>query len=90
MESYATVLGSHTVAQPQPIDRQWRSADELLREYPVHTIGNYFMLTTGQILTDVDGATKVWSVDDLAWRMLAANISFPLYAEGITRGYVRR
>jgi acid phosphatase len=52
------------------------------------SIGNYFMLTTGQILTNNDNSTKVWNVDNLARRMLAANISFRIYAEGISRGYV--
>ncbi len=52
------------------------------------SIGNYFMLTTGQLLTNDDSSTKVWNVDNLARHMLAANISFRIYAEGITRGYV--
>jgi phospholipase C len=52
------------------------------------SIGNYFMLTTGQLLTTDDNSTKVWNVDNLARRMLAASISFRIYAEGITQGYV--
>jgi phosphoesterase family protein len=52
------------------------------------SIGNYFMLTTGQLLTNNDDSTKVWNVDNLARRMLAANIPFRIYAEGISRGYV--
>jgi phosphatidylinositol-3-phosphatase len=52
------------------------------------SIGNYFMLTTGQLLTNDDSSTMVWDVDNLARRMLAANIPFRIYAEGITRGYV--
>ena len=52
------------------------------------SIGNYFMLTTGQILTTDDNSTTVWNVDNLARRMLAANIPFRIYAEGITQGYV--
>ena len=52
------------------------------------SIGNYFMLTTGQLLTNNDYSTTVWNVDNLARRMLAANIPFKIYAEGISRGYV--
>ena len=36
------------------------------------SIGNYFMLTTGQILTNDDTSTTVWNVDNLARRMLAS------------------
>ena len=52
------------------------------------SIGNYFMLTTGQLLTTDDNSTTVWNVDNIARRMLAANVSFRIYAEGITQGYV--
>jgi hypothetical protein len=52
------------------------------------SIGNYFMLTTGQLLTTNDSSTTVWDVDNIARRMLAANVSFRIYAEGISRGYV--
>jgi acid phosphatase len=52
------------------------------------SIGNYFMLTTGQILTNNDSSTKVWNVDNLARRLLAAKVPFRIYAEGISRGYV--
>jgi phosphatidylinositol-3-phosphatase len=52
------------------------------------SIGNYFMLTTGQLLTNDDKSNTVWNVDNLARRMLAASIPFRIYAEGITQGYV--
>ena len=52
------------------------------------SIGNYFMLTTGKVLTNNDLSTTVWDVDNLARHMLAAKIPFRIYAEGITRGYV--
>ncbi|HEV2135460.1 MAG TPA: alkaline phosphatase family protein [Terracidiphilus sp.] len=52
------------------------------------SIGNYFMLTTGQILTTDDSSTQVWNVDNVVRRMLAANVSFRVYAEGITQGYL--
>lgn len=52
------------------------------------SLPNYFMLTTGQAVTHNDNSTQVWNVDNLARRMLAAKVSFKIYAEGITRGYV--
>jgi acid phosphatase len=52
------------------------------------SIGNYLMLTTGQILTNDDSSTQVWNVDNVARRMLVSGVSFRVYAEGITQGYV--
>ncbi len=51
------------------------------------SIGNYFMLTTGQILTNNDSSSTIWNVDNLARRMLKAGVSFRIYAEGISQGY---
>jgi acid phosphatase len=52
------------------------------------SIGNYFMLTTGQTLTVDDNSTKVWNVDNIARHMISAGVSFRIYAEGATQGYV--
>ncbi len=52
------------------------------------SIGNYFMLTTGQLLTTDDSSIAVWDVDNIARRMLASGVSFKVYAEGITQGYL--
>lgn len=52
------------------------------------SIPNYFMLTTGQTVTFDDNSTTIWDVDNIARRMLAANVSFKVYAEGISRGYL--
>ena len=51
------------------------------------SIGNYFELTTGQTLTRDDTSTQIWDVDNIARRMLAAGVSFRVYAEGVPRGY---
>lgn len=86
-QSYPTIVG----------DANWPNLNTLIgngalaTNYYANThpsIGNYFMLTTGQILTNDDSSTQVWNVDNLARRMLAANVSFRIYAEGITQGYV--
>jgi acid phosphatase len=52
------------------------------------SIGNYFMLTTGQTVTTDDNSTTVWDVDNIARRMLANNVTFKVYAEGIHQGYL--
>lgn len=87
-QSYSTVVGNTT---------DWPSLNSLIANGALPTnyyanthpsIGNYFMLTTGQILTNNDSSTTVWNVDSIARRMLSAGVSFRIYAEGITRGYV--
>lgn len=88
-QSYSTVVGDTS---------NWPSLNSLIRNGALATnyyanvhpsIGNYFMLTTGQILTTNDSSTKVWNVDNIARRMLAAGVSFKIYAESIPEaGYL--
>ncbi len=87
-QGYPTVVGNTT---------DWPNLNSLIANGALPTnyyanthpsIGNYFMLTTGQILTNDDTSTTVWNVDNMARRMLASGISFKVYAEGITQGYV--
>ena len=87
-QSYATVVRNTT---DWPNLNTLISNGALATNYYANThpsIGNYFMLTTGQLLTNDDQSTTVWTVDNIARRMLAANIPFKIYAEGITQGYV--
>ena len=86
--SYSSVVGQTT---------EWPNLNNLISNGALATnyygnthpsIGNYFMLTTGQILTNNDNSTTVWNVDNIARRMLSAGVSFRIYAEGITQGYV--
>jgi len=87
-QSYATVVRNTT---DWPNLNNLISNGALATNYYANThpsIGNYFMLTTGQLLTNDDQSTTVWTVDNIARRMLAANIPFRIYAEGITQGYV--
>jgi phospholipase C len=85
---YSSVVGDTTM---------WPNLNHLIKEgsLPTHyyanahpSIGDYFMLTTGQILTTNDNSTKVWNVANIARQMLASGVSFRIYAEGIPRGYV--
>ena len=87
-QSYSTVVGN-TVS--------WAHLNALIAKGALPTnyyadahpsIGNYFMLTTGQLLTSDDSSTTVWNVDNIARRMLAAGISFKVYAEDIQQGYL--
>lgn len=87
-QSYSTVVRN---------TGEWPSLNSLIRNGALATnyyanthpsIGNYFMLTTGHILTNNDTSTTVWNVDSIARRMLSAHVSFKVYAEGISRGYV--
>jgi acid phosphatase len=87
-QSYATVVGNTS---------DWPSLNTLISNGALPTnyyanshpsIGNYFMLTTGQLLTTDDNSTTVWNVDNLARRMLASGVSFKVYAEGIPQGYL--
>lgn len=87
-QSYSTVVGN-TDSWPnlnKLIDKGALPTNYYSNSHP--SIGNYFMLTTGQLLTTNDDSRKVWTVDNIARRMLAAHVSFRIYAEGISRGYL--
>jgi phosphatidylinositol-3-phosphatase len=86
--SYESVVGNTTA---------WPHLNDLIAAGALPTnyyadghpsIPNYFMLTTGQTLTTDDSSTRVWNVDNLARRMLAAGVPFKIYAEGTTQGYL--
>jgi acid phosphatase len=85
-QSYSTVVGATA----------WPNLNTLIAHGALATnyyadshpsIGNYFMLTTGQLLTTDDNSTQVFDVDNIARRMLSAGVTFRVYAEGITQGY---
>jgi len=86
-QSYSTVVGSSA----WPNLNHLIATGALATNYYADThpsIGNYFMLTTGQILSNDDNSTTVYSADNIARRMLSSSVSFRVYAEGITRGYL--
>ncbi|HWR35892.1 MAG TPA: alkaline phosphatase family protein, partial [Clostridia bacterium] len=47
------------------------------------SIGNYFMLTTGQIITNDDGFSGTVAADNIVRRFLAAGKTWKSYAEGL-------
>lgn len=87
-QSYASIVGNTSV---------WPNYNSLIQNGALATnsyadihgsISDYFMLTTGQTLTNDDGSTKVWDVDNIARRMLSSGVSFKVYAEDIKPGYL--
>ena len=87
-QDYTTTFGN-TAAWPN-LNRLMQQGAVPTNYYAdVHpSIGNYFMLTTGQTVTIDDDSTKVWNVDNIARRMLAGNVTFKVYAEAIPQGYL--
>lgn len=86
-QSYSSVVGKTSA---------WPNLNKLIASGALPTsyyadshpsIGDYLMLTTGQLLTTNDSSRTVWNVDNIARRMLVAGIPFRVYAEGITQGY---
>lgn len=86
-QSYTSVAGN-TAVWPH-LNALMKAGAQVTNYYAdAHpSIPNYFMLTTGQTLTLNDGDTQIWNVDNIARRMLSANVSFKVYAEGIKQGY---
>lgn len=87
-QSYATVAGN---------TKDWPNYNALIAKGALPTnyfadvhgsIADYFLLTTGEIVTENDGSTAVYNVDNIARRLLAAKMPFRVYAEGITQGYL--
>lgn len=87
-QSYSTVSGNLTA---------WPHLNAVIKQGGLATnyyadahpsIPNYFMLSTGQTLTLDDSSTTVWTVDNIARRMIASKTTFKVYAEGITQGYL--
>jgi phospholipase C len=87
--SYNSVVGSSNWPNLNRLMRQGAlPANYYANVHP--SIGNYLMLATGQVLTTNDGSTRIWNVDNLARRMLAAGDTFRIYAQDIPRGYLGR
>lgn len=87
-QSYSSVYGN-TAAWPHLNALMKQGARPVNYYADTHpSLPNYFMLTTGQTLTPDDSSTQVFNVDNIARHMLAANVSFKVYAEGIKQGYL--
>jgi hypothetical protein len=85
--SYSEVIGNSTM----PYLNSLASKYGLATQYYANThpsIGNYFMLTTGQLVTNDDAYTGTVSSDNLVRELTAAGKSWKSYAENLpSQGY---
>jgi acid phosphatase len=80
--SYSEVIGSASMPYLNSLATQYGLATNYFADtHP--SIGNYFMLTTGQILTNDDSSTATVSVDNLVRELVAAGKSWKSYAESL-------
>lgn len=96
--SYSSVIGNSSM----PYLNSLASKYGLATQYYANThpsIGNYFMLTTGEIVTNDDHFTRTITVDNIVRHLLKAGKSWTAYAEdlpevgytgGNTGQYVKR
>lgn len=87
-ESYSAVIGSTSM----PYLNSLASQNALATQYyaNVHpSIGNYFMLTTGQLVTNNDSLNTTINVDNVVRHLLTAGKTWKSYAESIPSvGYI--
>jgi phosphatidylinositol-3-phosphatase len=80
--SYSSVIGSSSMPYLNSLAQQY----DLATQYYANThpsIGNYFELTTGQIITNDDGFTGTVSADNVVRHLLAAGKTWKAYAESL-------
>src|ERR1051326_4904892 len=80
--SYESVIGSSAAPYLNSLAAQYG----LATQYYANThpsIGNYFMLTTGQIITNDDGFTGTVSADNVVRELVGAGKSWKSYAESL-------
>ncbi len=85
--SYSDVIGNPAM----PYLNSLASTYSVAEGYYANThpsIGNYFMLTTGQIITNNDGYTQTVTVDNVVRELLAAGKTWKEYSEALpSQGY---
>ena len=85
--SYSSVIGSSSM----PYLNSLASKYGLATQYYANThpsIGNYFMLTAGQIITNNDSLCSTLTQDNIVRHLLTAGKTWKSYAEGLpTAGY---
>ena len=87
-ESYSAVIGSASM----PYLNSLASENALATQYYANahpSIGNYFMLTAGQLVTSNDSLNTTVDVDNIVRHLLAAGKTWKSYAESIPSvGYI--
>jgi len=86
-QSYSDVIGNAAMPYINSLAAKYSLATQYFAD--IHpSIGNYFMLTTGQIITNDDTLATNVDVDNLAHELTAAGKSWRSYAESLPqRGY---
>ena len=80
--SYSSVIGNASMPYLNSLAQKYA----LATQYYANThpsIGNYFMMTTGQIITNSDGYTGTVSADNMVRHLLTAGKTWKSYAEGL-------
>lgn len=86
--SYSSVIGNSSMPYFNSLAQQYGLATQYFANtHP--SIGNYFELTTGQIITNDDGYTGTVSADNVVRRLLSAGKTWKSYAESLPSvGYI--
>lgn len=87
-QDYGSVIGSASMPYLNGVTQGSGSLTNFFANtHP--SIGNYFMMTAGQIVSNDDGYTGVISDDNLVRRMVASGRSWRVYAESLpSEGYI--
>ena len=79
---YANVIGSVSMPYLNSLAQQYGVATQYYADtHP--SIGNYFMLATGQIVTNNDSFSSIVSVDNVVRELVAAGKTWKSYAEDL-------
>jgi len=81
-QDFANIIGNANM----PFLNSLASNNSLARQYVANThpsIGNYFMMTTGQIITNDDAFTGTVAADNIARELTNAGKSWKVYAESL-------
>jgi len=86
--SYGSVIGSSAMPYLNSLAGQYGLATQYYgNTHP--SIGNYFMLTTGQILTNNDSTTSTFDVNNAVRRLITAGRTWKVYAQSLPSvGYI--
>jgi hypothetical protein len=86
--SYSSVIGSSSMPYLNSLAQQYGLATQYFANtHP--SIGNYFELTTGQIITNDDAYTGTVTADNVVRHLLAGGKTWKSYAEGLPNvGYI--
>src|SRR2546423_113154 len=80
--SYSSVIGSSSMPYLNSLANKYGLATQFYANtHP--SIGNYLMMTTGQIITNSDGYSSTISADNIARHLLTAGKTWKSYAESL-------